>query len=132
MQWNDDLFALITQEALDLKQQGFIIMAMGDFNSRVGQLPGLENNTPDKNRNTSKFIRFVEEIHLLIINTLPISRGGVFSRFDDDKGNHSLLDYALIGSENSDLVSSFVIDENARISCGSDHALLLCKLRFDH
>ena len=132
MQWNEDLFSLITQEALDLKQQGFMIMAMGDFNSRVGRLPSLEDNTPDNNKNTKTFMRFVEEIHLLIVNTLPISRGGVFSRFDDDKGNHSLLDYALISSENSDLVSSFVIDENARISCGSDHALLLCKFRFDH
>ena len=78
------------------------------------------------------FMRFVEEIHLLIVNTLPISRGGVFTRFDDGRGHHSLLDYALIGAESSDLVNSFVIDENARISCGSDHALLLCSLRFDH
>ena len=66
MQWNEDLFSLITQEALDLKQQGFMIMAMGDFNSRVGRLPGLEDNTPDNNKNTKMFMRFVEEIHSVI------------------------------------------------------------------
>ena len=75
LQWNEDLFFLITQEAIKLKEQGFLLLAMGDFNSRVGQIPGLENNTPDTNRNTPMFINFLDQINFVIINTLPISKG---------------------------------------------------------
>ena len=47
MQWNEDLFHLVTQEAITLRRKGFIVLAMGDFNTRVGQIPGLEGNTAD-------------------------------------------------------------------------------------
>ena len=131
MQWNDDLFSLVTQEALDLKRQGFFTLAMGDFNSRVGQLPGLENNTPGHNRNTSRFFRFIEDVNLLIINTLPLSNE-VFTRHDDVLGGKSLLDYALIDKSQASIVNTFVIDEDARFRCGSDHSLLHCTLQFHH
>ena len=82
LQWNEDLFFLITQEAVRLKKQGFVIIGMGDFNSRVGNLPGLDFNTPDTNKNTPMFINFITEINLLIMNTLPITKG-TFTRFMD-------------------------------------------------
>ena len=41
LHWNESLFYLVTQEALKLKRQGFTVIAMGDFNSRVGNLPSL-------------------------------------------------------------------------------------------
>ena len=68
--WNEDIFFLITQEAKKLKAEGFIILAMGDFNTRVGALKGLEENTPDTNRNSPMFFNFLQETNLLIINTL--------------------------------------------------------------
>ena len=43
-------------------------------------------------------------------------------------GTKSLLDYGLVDADHSNTVSSFVIDEDARFSCGSDHALLECTL----
>ena len=132
LKWNEDLFFLITQEALQLRERGFLVLAMGDFNSRVGQIPGLENNTPDTNRNTPMFLNFLNQINLLIINTLPLSRG-LFSRFMNSTGRpgtRSLLDYGLIDGEHSNTVTSFVIDEDARHDAGSDHALLECTLLF--
>ena len=54
IQWNEDLFHLITQEAIRLRKQGFVVLAMGDFNSQVGKIPGLEKNTPGHNHNTPK------------------------------------------------------------------------------
>ena len=131
LQWNEDLFSLLTQEALELKRQGFFVLAMGDFNSRIGNIPGLENNSPDHNRNTPRFLRFIEEVNLVIINTLPVSEG-LFTRFDDVTGGKSLLDYALIDSEKTDIVNTLVIDEDARFRCGSDHALLHCTIEFHH
>ena len=130
--WNEDLLSLVTQEAIILKRQGFVVLSLGDYNTRVGQIPGLEGNTPDTNGNTPMFMTFISEVNLLIINTLPISKG-VFTRFMDESGRpgtRSLLDYGLIDADHSRSVSSFVIDQDARFSCGSDHALLECTLEF--
>ena len=47
-------------------------------------------------------------------------------------GRRSLLDYGLIDDDHVGTVSSFVIDEDARYACGSDHALLEAKIIFGH
>ena len=132
LQWNEDLFFILTQEALKLRQQGFMILSLGDFNSRVGRIPGLENNTPDLNRNTPMFLNFISQVNLIIINTLPIAKG-LFTRFMDNSGRpgtKSLIDYGLINTEHAHTVTSFVIDEEARYDCGADHALLIVILEF--
>ena len=127
IKWNEDLCQLISKEAVSLKSTGHIILAMGDFNTHVGLIPGLEGNNPGTNRNEPIFMSFLKEVNLLIINTLPICKE-VFTWFRGDR--KSLLDYGLIDGDNVGYVSSFTIDEKARHACGSDHALLECKLLF--
>ena len=65
---------------------------MGDFNTRVGNIPGLEDNTADTNQNMPMFLA---EVNMVIVNSLPISKG-LFTRFmDNNSGHHgtkSLLD----------------------------------------
>ena len=132
LQWNEDLFSLITKESIILRRKGFVVIAMGDFNSRVGRIPGLEENTPDVNRNTPMFMNFISEVNMIIINTLPMSKE-TFTRFMDNSGRpgtRSLLDYGLIDGDHSNIVTSFVIDEQARYAMGSDHALLECEVEF--
>lgn len=124
-QWNQDLFSLVTQEALILRQQGMCCLALGDFNTRVGKIRGLEGNLPGTNTNYPAFMSFVSQVNMTIINTLPISKG-IFTRFMH--GSKSLLDYGLIDNDHVSSVSSFVIDEEARFGCGSVHALLECKI----
>ena len=54
---------------------------------------------------------------------------GLFTRFMDNgnrEGSKSLLDYGAIDNDHVHTVTSFTIDEDARYSCGSDHALLEC------
>ena len=128
IQWNEDLFFMMTQEAIKLRRQGFMILAMGDFNSRIGQVTGLEGNTPDTNRNQPMFMSFITEVNLFIVNSLPISQG-LFTRFMGNSslpGTKSLLDYALVDTDHMNNVSSIIIDEQAHYECGSDHALLEC------
>ena len=128
MQWNEDLFELVTKEAMLLRRQGLCCIAMGDFNTRVGEMQGLAGNTPDTNSNFPMFINFITEVNLTIINTLPIARG-LFTRFMDSSGrpgSKSLLDYGLVDNDHVNCVTSFVIDEDVRYSAGSDHALLQC------
>ena len=132
LQWNEDLLFLMGQEANVLKQQGFLVFVLGDFNTRVGRLPGLSENTPDTNRNYPMFMNFIQETNLMIINTMPVSRG-LFTWFGDkhgQPGNKSLLDYGLIDPDGARNVSSFVIDDKARFRVGGDHALLDCTLSF--
>ena len=122
-------FHLVTQEAKPLRRQGFIVLAMGDFNPRVGNIPGLEDNTADTNQNTSMFLA---EVNMVIVNSLPISKG-LFTRFMDNSGHHgtkSLLDYGLIDGDHVNTITSFTIDEEVRFDCRSDHALLECNLEF--
>ena len=64
---------MITLEAISLRRQGLVVIAMGDFNTRVGQLPGLEGNTHDINQNTPMFMSFVTEVNMVIMNALPIA-----------------------------------------------------------
>ena len=114
VKWNEDLFHLLTKETLYLRQKGFMVVAMGDFNTRVGQLDGLEGNTSDINRNYPMFSTFTTETNLVIINTLPLCTS-IFTRFDGDK--KSLLDYGMVDSDHVGNILSFTIDENARFDC---------------
>ena len=132
LQWNEDLFQLMSMEIVKLREHGFVTLCMGDFNSRVGRIPGLEQNTPDKNKNEPMFMNFVTQANLVIMNTLPIARG-LFTRFMNSSnlaGTKSVLDYGLVDADHVGNVSSFIIDANARFACGSDHALLLAKILF--
>ena len=132
IQWNSDLLFLLGQEAQILKRQGFVILALGDFNTRVGRLPGLEGNSPDVNQNYPLFMNFLQETNMMIVNTLPISKG-LFTWFNDNisrPGTKSLLDYCLVDPAEAHNISSFVIDDQARFRVGSDHALLECTFKF--
>ena len=128
LQWNEDLFSLVTAEAMVLRRRGYCCLAMGDFNTRVGDIPGLEGNTPDTNANYPMFVNLLSQVNMTIINPLPQSRG-LFTRFMN--GSRSLLDYGLIDNDHVNNVTSFVIDEDARFEAGSDHALLECVLELD-
>lgn len=133
IEWNESLFKLITSEAIQLRRQGFAVVSMGDFNTRVGQLNGLEGNKPDTNRNFPMFMTFISEVNLFILNTLPLSKG-LFTRFmggHNDPEGASLLDYGLIDGDHVGNVCSFAIDDQARFDCGSDHALLECEILLD-
>ena len=109
LKWNEVLLLLMKQEAQTLRQQGFTILALGDFNSLIGQMPGLEFNTPDMNNNSSMFLTFLNETNMLIINAMPIALGQ-FTRFMSTGAHRSssLLDYGLIDYESSNTVTSFV------------------------
>ena len=130
LSWNQDLFFLLTQEAIKLRSQGFMVIAMGDFNSKIGVIPGLEENRPDKNKNEPMFKCFITEVNLFILNTLPTCKG-IFTRFmgnSPQPDSMSLLDYGLIDSDSVNCCTSFTIDDQARFDCGSDHALLECEI----
>ena len=120
------------QLVAETSSQGFSILALGDFNTRVGRIKGMEDNLPDVNNNYPMFLNFIESSNLVIVNTLPVSRG-LFTRFMNNSelpGTKSVLDYCLRDADSVNTVSSFIIDSNARFKCGSDHALLEATINF--
>ena len=128
--WNTDMYLMMTTEIISLRNRGFAIIALGDFNSKVGQIPGLEGNTPNHNANTPLFNIFISSLHLTILNTLPISQG-LFIHFVEKDGvpySESVLDYGLADASITPHITSFVIDADSRISCGTDHALLIATI----
>ena len=85
---------------------------------------------PDLNQNTPFFLDFLASTNLIILNSLPITRG-MFTHFMEREGfppSKSVLDYGLVDCDHQSLVTSFFIDDNARYDCGTDHALLLITL----
>ena len=66
---------MMTSEIIALRNRGFAVVALGDFNARVGQIPGLEDNSPTLNSNSPLFKNFINTLNLTILNTLPISKG---------------------------------------------------------
>ena len=71
-QWNVDLYSMLVSEAGIWRGAGFSLIALGDFNARVGKIPGLENNNSGLNSNTTMFKAFIKSLDLTILNTLPI------------------------------------------------------------
>ena len=92
----------------------------------------MEMNTCDTNNNYPMFTNFINQTNLVIINSLPVTKG-LFTRFKDSSGqpgSQSVLDYGLRDSESVHTVNSFVIDPDARFDFCSDHALLEATLSF--
>ena len=107
------------------------MIALGDFNAKLGQVNGLEQNRPDTNANTPLFKSFIKTLNLAILNTLPVAKG-LFTHFVERTGvpfSQSVLDYGLSDPSLTPHISSFIIDANARIECGTDHALLLATIQ---
>ena len=118
---------MLSAEIQSLRIRGFAIIALGDFDARIEIVPGLENNNPSVNSNCGMFKNFIYSLDLTILNTLPISKG-IFTHFIEREGipySESILDYGLTDPNLESLVSSFVIDSEARIECGTDHSLLM-------
>ena len=123
---------MMPSEATSLRQRGFAVIALGDFNSKIGKIPGLEGNKDGENSNSNLFKTFVGSLNLVILNTLPICEG-LFTHFvekSDEPDKESVLDYGLADPDLTPFITSFVIDADSRYSCGTDHALLMASIDF--
>ena len=46
---------MLSSEIASLRSRGFVVLALGDFNARIGVVEGLEGNNPNLNNNSEKF-----------------------------------------------------------------------------
>ena len=132
--WNTDLYTMMTMEARHLRTKGFAIIGFGDFNAKIGRVPGMDDNCPNLNANSPLFKDFTDSLDLIIMNTLPICKG-LFTHFTERPGtpfSKSVIDFGLVDGDIASMVTSFVIDSDARIKCGTDHSLLKATFSFTY
>jgi len=101
---------------------------MGDFNSRVGSVPGqgITGNSSDITKNGERFIAFLNGGNFTHINGQSDLTTGLWTR--QRANSRSVLDYAVISSEHLHTVRNLFIDDHGLYSGGSDHNFLFLSL----
>ena len=119
--WNETLFSVLRGEVSALRQDGYRVIMLGDFNGHVGDTKeaGIEGNHPDVNRNGRRFINFLQESNCVHINGFPDLTTGLWTR--QRGGVSSVIDYAVIALEHKAAVRSLFIDDQGQYGGGSDH-----------
>ena len=59
--WNEGILHVLTSEAATMRAHGYRVVFMGDFNSRVGSVPGqgITGNSSDITKNGERFVVFL-------------------------------------------------------------------------
>ena len=119
--WNDILFSVLKSEIVNLRNNGYRVILLGDMNSHVGCAPnvGIAGNHAPINRNGTRFLKFLEESHCIHVNGQQHLTQGLWTR--QQGGVSTVLDYAVVSSEHIGSVNSMVIDDRGKYGTGSDH-----------
>ena len=126
-EWNEGMFWVLQQEVQSLRDQGYRVLLVGDFNAHIGNIEGqgVVGNNPDINKNGQRFLDFLMNYDLTHVNGAMNQDdsakicSGVWSR--QRGSSRSLIDYAVISSEHLSSVQSMFVDENGIYGGGSDH-----------
>ena len=127
--WNDSMYYVLAQEAIQLRSEGYRIEFIGDFNGHVGATlgQGVHGNNADINRNGQRFLSFLDTCDLRHINGECRAPGqpetkiceGLWTR---QRGNsRSVIDFAGVSVEHVDSVISMVVDDKGVHGTNSDH-----------
>ena len=104
-QKNKELCDKLNEEMMELKQMGFGVILMGDFNARIGQGKlGFQNYQHEQNNNGELLVELCEVQDLKCLNSMMWhGRREDYNTYRRDFGaimHQSLLDYAVV-SENA-------------------------------
>ena len=119
--WNDILFSVLKSEIVNLRNNGYRVILLGDMNSHVGCAPnvGIAGNHAPINSNGTRFLKFLEESHCTHVNGQQHLTQGLWTR--QQGGVSTVLDYAVVSSEHIGSVKSMMIDDRGKYGTGSDH-----------
>ena len=113
--WNDILYNVLQQEIFELRQAGFRILIVGDFNAHVGNVlgVGIVGNHPGINQNGRRFLRFLEETNSVHLNGACRVNGDWSSRVSEGLwswnrgGISTVIDYGVVSNLDLNSVKSF-------------------------
>ena len=117
-EWNQLIYATISEEQNDLRRRGFRVCVVGDLNGHIGSAPGvgIVGNKPSVNVNGQMILDFERNYDFSILNR---ACSGLWTR---QANNHStILDYALLSKEHSSSFLSMHVDDLGQYGGDSDH-----------
>ena len=129
---NQDLYNLLSSEKLILETQGYEVVFLADFNSRITPSSRFDfKNYPHTiNNNGRLLMTFAESSNLFCLN--PLSWNGVseekftYQRHMGQAGHHaSILDLGLASAPAAHWIVNFKVTDNPIYSTDSDHSTLL-------
>ena len=119
--WNDILYSVLRSEVTALRQEGFRVILLGDFNGHVGNQPGIgiEGNKPEINRNGRRFLDFLAETNCVHVNGYQDLTTGLWTR--QQGGSSTVIDFSVVAREHLSSVLSLLIDDQGLYGGSSDH-----------
>ena len=122
-QWNDNMYDVLGEEVIKLKNEGYKIFLSGDMNGWVGAgKGGVPGNDVRVNRNGERLIAFLEAHGMKMLNGTACCTG-LFSRHGHNSA--TLLDYVCVSDEDHKLIKKVVVDEHGRYGGDSDHVYVI-------
>ena len=117
-EWNQLIYATISEEQNDLRRKGYRVCIVGDLNGHIGSEPGIGivGNKPQINMNGQMILDFESQNDFKILNRAST---GLWTRHSNN--NSTILDYALLSIEHSDSFKSMHIDDLGYYGGDSDH-----------
>ena len=127
-EWNDIIYQNLRSEIRDLRQAGYRIELLGDFNGHVGNKlgQGVEGNYPSINANGHRFLNFLADTQCTHVNGVPRVSEGLWTR--QRGGVSSVIDFCAISSDHLHSVKSFIVDDKGKFTSGSDHNWIFVEL----
>ena len=134
-EWNDLMYSRLQKEVVELRAKGYRVVLVGDFNAWVGNSlsdSGIPGNRAEVNRNGRRFLSFLSTVEMVHINGATRVQGdwstklttGLWTR--QRGSSSSVLDYAVIGKEFLNTVTSLVVDKTGG---GSDHNWMFLSIK---
>ena len=137
---NRGIYKVLSEEVYALRGKGFRIILQGDFNCWVGsdlRQGGIPGNRRKTNSSGEAFKEFLAGNALAHVNGACRVAGdwstriseGLWTRHGSDYVSSSVLDYVVVSTEHMDTVMEMVIDEKGKLGGGSDHNMIVTKVK---
>ena len=133
-QQNEALFALLDQDKLELENQGYGVVIIGDYNAHVKEsdIFQFDNYPHPENENGFLLKLFAERNNMCCLNTMTWSTGKqdgwTYKRYLGKNYVASIIDYALITVNVLPLIADLRIEDTGSYAVTSDHATLVLEL----
>ncbi len=117
------IYEKLQQQVNDMREEGKMVVVMGDFNGRIGAGGGGDEVV---NTNGRRLLAWSRECDMMIVNNESKCKGK-WTWSNADK--QSTIDYMLINREDEHHVTRMTVDDTGQMDVGSDHCVLELELK---
>ena len=127
----DNIYQIMRDEIEKAKDEGHVVMIMGDLNCKVGK--HIEGNTTEITKGGRRLLKMKEEMDMTILNAERNCQG-LWTRTQKDihTTKKSVIDYVLISEEHKGIVEKMEIDEAKEKTPYRDDSVFSERVYTDH